>query len=84
MAIETKGKLEKLATEISDPMRRVAFLRKKIEAVRDGLIRTHTRAFPGGAKPNPASTGINRAIDDLRELMDLSDLADHLAKAALE
>ena len=82
MAIETKGKLEKLATEISDPMRRVAFLREKIEAVRDGLIRTHNK-LPPETRDRPAWKGINRAIDDLSELMDLSDLADHLAKAAL-
>ena len=38
---ETKGKQnEKLAAEIGDPTRRVVFLREKIEAVRNGLIRT--------------------------------------------
>ena len=63
-----------------DPTRRVAFMREKIEAVRDGLIRAHNKAFPtAGLKYSPASTGINRAIDDLSELMDLSDMADHLA-----
>ena len=42
MATETKGKQnEKLAMEIGDPARRLTFLREKIEAMRDGLIRTH-------------------------------------------
>ena len=56
MANETKGKQnEKLAAEIVDPTRRVIFLREKIEAVRDGLIRTHNKAFPtAGLKYSPA------------------------------
>lgn len=84
MATETKGKTnERLALEIGDPARRVAFLRDRIEAVRDGLIRAHNKAFPA-KRGGPASFGINSAIDDLSELMDLSDLADHLAAKAQE
>lgn len=81
MAKETKSKTEeKIALEMADPAKRAVFLREKIEAVRDGLIRAHSRAFPAGAdRTGPASTGINRAIDDLSEAMDISDMAEHLA-----
>lgn len=79
MAKETKSTTEeKLALELGDPTRRVTFLRDKIESIRDGLIRAHNK-LPDAARDKPGWNGINRAIDDLTELMSLSDLAEHLA-----
>lgn len=87
MATETKHKAEeRLARELADPGKRAAFLRERIEAIRGNLIRSHNKAFPDPARgqTSPASAGINRAIDDLSELIDIVDLAAHLAESREE
>ncbi len=83
MAKETGAeKNERRARELADPAARATYLRDTIEAVRDGLIRSHNKAFPAGkSQAGPASAGINGAVSDLSEAMDIADLAAHLTKS---